>query len=242
MLNEKVRTGINGLDELLGGGIPKGSTVLITGEAGTGKTTLAVQYIVNGIKMFNEKGLIVVAGEDVETLQKFMLQFGWDLRQFEKEGKLVLIDLTSVKIGIPADVRFTEFQLTTTDIKQLISTIYRAVKQNNIKRVVIDSVPNLVTETSSVEDLRTALLMLCTLLGRIGCTTLITTEIPEGAEKLSTYGMEEFVASGIIKLMFKKEGNRWIRKIQVRKMRGTKHKLEEHVFEIGKEGIKISNK
>jgi len=85
---EKVETGINGLDEILGGGIPRGSTVLITGYSGTGKTILGIQFIVNGIKMFNEKGLIIVAGEDIERLQKSMLQFGWDLNQLEKEGKL----------------------------------------------------------------------------------------------------------------------------------------------------------
>jgi len=71
---EKVETGINGLDEILGGGIPRGSTVLITGYSGTGKTILGIQFIVNGIKMFNEKGLIIVAGEDIERLQKSMLR------------------------------------------------------------------------------------------------------------------------------------------------------------------------
>jgi len=239
---EKIKTGISGLDEILEGGIPRGSTVLVTGHSGTGKTILSVQFVVNGIKMFNEKGLIVVAGEDVEKLQENMLQFGWNLKQLEKEGKLIIIDITSVRIGVPSSVEFTEYQLKTMDIKQLVLTIYNAVKQNNIKRVAIDSIPNIIENKEGIHEIRTSLLTLCILLGRFGCTTLITTDIPEGVEKLSTFGVEEFVASGIIKLSLEKRGGKWIRKIQVRKMRGTKHKLNEHIFEIGKEGIKILEK
>ena len=67
----------------------------------------------------------------------------------------------------------------------------------------------------------------------------MVTDIPEGSEKLSTYGVEEFVTSGIIKLSLEKSGGKWIRKIQVRKMRGTKHKLDEYIFEITEDGIKI---
>ena len=180
MSMEKVKTGINGLDEILEGGIPRGSTVLITGYSGTGKTILGIQFVVNGIKMFNEKGLIVIAGEDIERLQRSMLQFGWDLKRFEKEGKLILIDVTSVKIGVPTGVEFTEFQLKTTDIKQLVLTIYNAVKQNNIKRVVIDSIPNIITNKDDIQKIRTSLLTLCILLERFGCTTLMVTDIPEG--------------------------------------------------------------
>jgi len=239
---EKVKTGINGLDEILEGGIPKGSTVLITGHSGTGKTILAAQFIINGIKIFNEKGLMVVAGEDIEKLQESMMQFGWDLKQFEKEGKLILIDVTSVKIGVPTSVEFTEFQLKTTDIKQLILTIYKAVKQNNIKRVVIDSIPNIITGKEDIHEIRTSLLTLCILLERFDCTTLMVTDISEGSERLSTYGEEEFIASGIIKLSLEKIEGKWTRKIQVRKMRGTKHKLDEHAFEIAEDGIKILGK
>ena len=242
MSMEKVKTGINGLDEILEGGIPRGSTVLITGYSETGKTILGIQFVVNGIKMFNEKGLIVIAGEDIERLQRSMLQFGWDLKRFEKEGKLILIDVTSVTIGVPTDVEFTEFQLKTMDIKQLVLTIYNAVKQNNIKRVVIDSIPNIITNKDDIHKIRTSLLTLCILLERFGCTTLMVTDIPEGSEKLSTYGVEEFVASGIIKLSFEKSGGKWIRKMQVRKMRGTKHKLDEYIFKITENGIKILEK
>lgn len=238
---ERVKTGISGFDEILEGGIPRGSTVLVTGRSGTGKTILGIQFIVNGIKMFNEKGLIVVAGEDIGKLQRSMLQFGWDLKQLEKEGKLTLIDVTSVTIGVPS-VEFTEFQLKTADIKQLALTIYNAVKQNNIKRVVIDSIPNIITNKDDVHKIRTSLLTLCILLERFGCTTLMVTDIPEGSEKLSTYGVEEFIASGIIKLSLEKSSGKWIRKIQVRKMRGTKHKLDEYIFEIAENGIKILEK
>lgn len=241
MSMERVKTGISGFDEILEGGIPRGSTVLVTGRSGTGKTILGIQFIVNGIKMFNEKGLIVVAGEDIGKLQRSMLQFGWDLKQLEKEGKLTLIDVTSVTIGVPS-VEFTEFQLKTADIKQLALTIYNAVKQNNIKRVVIDSIPNIITNKDDVHKIRTSLLTLCILLERFGCTTLMVTDIPEGSEKLSTYGVEEFIASGIIKLSLEKSSGKWIRKIQVRKMRGTKHKLDEYIFEIAENGIKILEK
>ncbi|MHA1595215.1 MAG: ATPase domain-containing protein [Candidatus Baldrarchaeia archaeon] len=235
-----VRTGIEGLDEIVGGGIPRGSTVLITGESGTGKTILAVQFIVNGILKYGEPGLIVTCEEVPEKLRARMLAFGWDLKKLEENGKLITIDLASVRIGVPAETKFPEYQPRSLDPQNLLVSIYNAVKERGIKRVAIDSIPALGLRVGSVEELRNIIFMMCALLSKMGCTTFLVTETTD-ARRTSRYGVEEFVSDGIIVLSLVKDekSGRWIRKLWVKKMRGTRHSLDECVFEILDDGIHV---
>lgn len=236
---ERVRTGVEGLDKILGGGVPKGSSVLVTGGTGTGKTTLAMQFLMEGLRS-GENCLLITCEEEPRRLYMEMKQLGWDFEKFEKEGKLVVIDAASTKAGMPTTTVYKEFQPRSASIDMdLVVLVGKAIREHNVKRVVLDSVPALALRVGKSEALRELLFRVYSMLERFDCTSFVVTEIPEGGNALSRYGVEEFLSSGVIKLSLQKEGDKWVRKIQVVKMRGTKHDLNEHIFEIAEGGIKL---
>ena len=89
-MEDRVKTGIKGLDELIGGGLPKNSSILLSGEAGTGKTIFSLQFIYSGAKDFDEAGIYVTFEEKPEELRKEASQFGWDFKKYEAKKKIVI--------------------------------------------------------------------------------------------------------------------------------------------------------
>ena len=89
---KKLKTGIYGLDSLANGGLPKMRCTLVSGSSGSAKTVLAVQFLAEGIKQFNESGVFVTFEEPPADICKNMLSLGWNLRKWEKEGKLAFVD------------------------------------------------------------------------------------------------------------------------------------------------------
>ncbi|MHA1710900.1 MAG: ATPase domain-containing protein [Candidatus Freyarchaeota archaeon] len=236
---ERVKTGIERFDEIIGGGFPKGATVLVTGGTGTGKTTFAIQFLVEGLKN-GENGLLITCEEEPDRLYREMEQFGWDLKKFEEEGKLVVIDVASTKAGMPTSTKYREFQPRVANIDMdLVMLMGKAIREKNVRRVVVDSVPALALRVKGAEALRELLFRIYSILERFECTSVVITEIAGGGGALSRYGVEEFLSSGVIKLSMEKEEGKWVRKIQVVKMRGTKHDLNEHVFKITEKGIEV---
>ncbi len=238
---ERVKTGIEGLDRILGGGVPRGSSVLVTGGTGTGKTTVSMQFLMEGL-LNGEGCLLVTCEEEPHRLYMEMKQLGWDFEKFEKEGKLVVIDAASTKAGMPTTTTYRDFQPKSANIDMnLVVLIGRAIREYNVKRVVLDSVPALALRVGKPEALRELLFRVYSMLERFECTSFVVTETLEGEGSLSRYGVEEFLSSGVIKVSLQKEGGKWIRKMQVVKMRGTRHDLNEHVFEITEGGIKLKD-
>ncbi|MEM4675612.1 MAG: ATPase domain-containing protein [Nitrososphaerota archaeon] len=236
-----MKTGVEGLDKILGGGVPKGSSVLVTGGTGTGKTTLVMQFLMEGLRN-GESCLLITCEEEPRRLYIEMKQLGWDFEKFEKEGKLVVIDAASTKVGMPTTTIYKELQPKSTSIDMdLVVLIGKAIKECNVKRVALDSVPALALRVRKAETLRELLFRVYSMLERFDCTSFVVTEIPEGKGALSRYGVEEFLSSGVIKLSLQKEGEKWVRKMQVVKMRGTKHDLNEHTFEIAEGGIRLKD-
>lgn len=238
---ERVKTGVEGLDRILGGGVPRGSSVLVTGGTGTGKTTLSMQFLMEGLQN-GENCLLVTCEEGPRRLYMEMKQLGWDFEKFEKDGKLIVIDAASTKAGMPTITTYKEFQPRSANIDMdLVVLIGKAIREYNVKRVVLDSVPALALRVGKSEALRELLFRVYSMLERFDCTSFVITEIPKGEGALSRYGVEEFLSSGVIKLSLQKEGGKWVRKMQVVKMRGINHDLNEHVFEITEEGIKLKD-
>ena len=212
---EQVPTGIKGLDTLLRGGLPKGSTTLVSGTPGTGKTILSVQFLVNGYLQAKEKGFYISLEEDVDRMEKYMSKaFGWPIRELRKKGNLIMIR---------SDVYdFEKF-------KDLIET---TIEKNRIERVVIDPITVISLFFEKPLEIRRSLLELDRMLKKLNCTSLLTCEIPEGTNAISSFGIEEFTSDGIIILTYKIGAPRGI---VVRKMRLVDHDKEIHPFEI-KEG------
>jgi len=233
----RVKTSIPGFDELVEGGFPEGRSFLITGATGTGKTIFATQFLVNGIKQ-NEPGVYLTLDERPELIREDMLRFSWNLRKMEDDGMLKIVDGTMAKLGMPSDEEFS-LPATGFDLDKLLLELMRAIKKVKAKRVVIDSIPALGLNFENEHEVRKAVLKIVYLLSRAGVTTVFTTEINEDSKQLGKYGVEEFVADGVIVLHYMGIGTQSNRTLHIRKMRATKHSEDLHPIQITDSGMKI---
>ncbi len=233
----RIKTGIEGFDKLIEGGLPEGRSFLISGATGTGKTIFAVQYLISGA-LQDEPGIYLTLDERPELIREDMLRFGWNMRKLEDEGKIKIIDGTMAKIGIPSDEEFS-LPATGFDLDKLLLELMRAIKKIHAKRVVIDSIPALGLNFETEHEIRNAVLKTVYLLSRAGVTTMLTTEINEDSKQFGKYGVEEFVSDGVIMLHYMGIGTQSNRTLHIRKMRATKHSEDLHPIEIGDTGIKV---
>lgn len=221
---ERIQTGVPGLDELIAGGLKPASLTLITGTTGTGKTTFSSQFLYEGAKKFNENGVYVTFEEPPENIKNDALNFGWDFEELEKEKKI-------------AFVRYDPFH-----VEDIFDLIESAIRKINAKRVVIDSVSALGLYLRDTPEVRRNVLNLTLLLRKLKVTSLLVSEIPPDQKSLSRFGVEEFVSDGVIVLYYLKTDSQYSRSLTVWKMRGTDHSLKLHPYQITKKGIVIYSK
>jgi len=221
---ERVPTGIHGLDELLEGGFLQGRIVALSGSAGAGKTTFGFQFLGHGIAECDEPGVYVTLEEESADLIHDMGRYGWDLPAWIREKKLVLLQ-SPVPYEVDAAV----------SMDALLDEIHRAVTSVGAKRIVFDSVAALGLPYTDFATLRRDVLRLCALLRELGCTTILTTEMPEGGG-MTRFGIEHFVAQGAILLHVAQT----YRGIEIRKMRGTRHDTNVHRMRINDKGLVVS--
>ncbi|VVB61333.1 DNA repair and recombination protein RadB [uncultured archaeon] len=219
--NSRVSTGVSGLDKIIQGGFLKGSCVLVTGGTGTGKTTLMLQFLNEGLKN-GEKCIFITLEESAEDIKADALQFGWDFLKYEKNGQLRI-------------EMYDPFELTDVNLrlKDLIIT-------NNYKRVVIDSTSLFGMYIKDDYKIRKGLYSLVSTIKATNCTAMISSEITEDSKLLSRYGIEEFVTDGVIVLYFMGIGSQGFGSVQVRKMRRTNHAKAVYPMEITDNGIVVS--
>ena len=235
----RAATGIPGLDALIEGGFPRARTILVSGSCGTGKSIFGMQYLYHGLVDYEEPGVFVTFDEMPGKIREDMLRFGWNLKELEKNDLLAVLDATSAKAGTASD---EEHALTPgrLDFDNVLLEMLNVCRKTNAKRLVIDSIPAMGLHTDNVNETRKNILKLAYVLNRTGLTTIMTTETPEnsgGSQQLSRYGIEEYVADGVVMLGF--VGIQGMRTLTVRKMRGTQHSLDTHQIEIGAKGISL---
>ncbi|WEU40753.1 MAG: ATPase [Candidatus Odinarchaeum yellowstonii] len=233
---DRVKTGIPGLDGILHGGFIRGNNILVSGSAGTGKTIMCLQYIVSGIMNYNEPGVFVTSEELPYELRREALQFGWDLKKLEEEGKLIIIDAASAKAGLPTDEKYAIKR--GFEVNELAEQIYTAVNQIQAKRLVLDSLSGLDIKINDPQALRVAIFKISALLRELGVTSIMTSEMLED-HSFSRYGVEEFIAQGVILLYLKEQDGELRRSLIVLKMRSTAHSLRRYPFEITSLGIVV---
>ncbi len=231
---ERVPTGIEGLDDLIEGGFPKKRMILVSGATGTGKTIFSAQFIYKGATEYDEPGIFVTLDERPNLIREDMLQFGWNFRKEEEKDMIRIIDASIAKVGFPSEEEYSMPE-TGFDIDKLLVEIIRTAKEMDAKRVVVDSLPALGFRYNNETDIRNAILKISYVLSKSGLTSIITSEIPEGGRQYSKFGVEEFVADGVIVLSFLGEGGPSVRTLHIRKMRGTQHSPYIHPMEITRE-------
>jgi len=236
---KRVKTGIAGLDDLLEGGFPEKRSILVSGACGTGKTIFSMQYIYNGAVKYNEPGIYVTLDERPELIREDVTRFGWDLRKLEEKKLVSIIDGSVARIGMPSEEEFS-LPMTGFDLDKLLLEIMRVTKRIGAKRAVIDSIPALGFNFENENETRKAILKLSYMLMRIGVTSIMTSEIQEGAAKFGRYDVEEYVVDGVIVLHYSGIGGGGTnRTIHIRKMRSTKHSEDLHPLTITKTGMKV---
>ncbi|MFH1256360.1 MAG: ATPase domain-containing protein [Candidatus Diapherotrites archaeon] len=234
----RVQSGIVGLDELIEGGFPQGRSLLLSGGCGTGKTIFSMQYIYAGAKKYSEPGIYVTLDERPDLIRQDVMRFGWDLRKLENENMVHIIDGSIAKLGIPSEEEFA-MPATGFDLDKLLLEIMRITKRIDAKRLVIDSLPALGLNFDNINDVRKAILKLSYLLMRTGVTSIMTSEVDEGAMQYGKYGVEEYVVDGVIVLHYMGIGTQSNRTLHIRKMRATKHSEDLHPIEITERGMVI---
>ena len=211
---DRVPTGIPGLDDLIEGGFPRNSISLVAGSSGTGKTTLSIQYLVNGVLKYDEPGMYIGLGENIERIKLSALRYGMDLEKLAEDDKLIFADIPALEIS---------------DIKQLIESI-----NPKYKRLVIDPISALSFKYDVQLNMRQAIRELTEKCRDREISTLITTEVLENSNTISRFG-EEFLADNVLVLYYFREGARRFRGIEVRKARMTNHSELIHLYKITSE-------
>jgi KaiC domain protein len=231
---EKVKSGIPGLDELLFGGIPKRNVVLISGGPGTGKTILSQQFLYFGLT-YGEPGVLVTLEEHPVQIRREMSEFGWDVKKYEDEGLFAIVDAFTGGIGEAAK-REKYVVKSVDDIGEFIDVVRQALKDTKAQRAVIDSVSTLYLTKPSIA--RSVLMQLKKVLSGLGVTTFLVSQVSVTDRGFGGPGVEH-VADGIIRLDLDELDGVLTRSILIWKMRGTKHDLRRHPFEITDKGVII---
>jgi circadian clock protein KaiC len=230
----RVATGHLRLDELIEGGFPEKCTFLVCGTAGTGKTIFGLEYLLYGAEK-GEPGLYVSFEEPVKRTKEFMKRFGWDIDALESKRKLLLIDASIPKMFRGKTVTLRE----KFDLSGLYRIIEEGIQSIGAKRVVLDSISALLIHFREHPIVRTELVAIKTMLEEMGCTSLFVSEIPHGTSSFSRFGVEEFIADGVILLKYVPHQGKRRRFIEIYKMRGVAHASGDHPFEITDRGIKV---
>lgn len=243
----RVASGIPGFDELVEGGFPNRSSVLICGGPGTGKTIFCLQHLINGVTMFNEKGLYVTFEQEADALRDQARQFGWDLDKLEREGKLQIMSVSVDKMT-----------------RDIIKKIQDIVKKQGIKRLVIDSLSTLVVNAPiyttpselAIKDVvgdnivfsppiigdyivKRFIYTFIDSLRELDCTTLLISEAAQSGDYITRDTLSEFVCDGVVLITFESMGGAYSRSLIVRKMRQTKNDDDVHPVEISQKGIVV---
>jgi circadian clock protein KaiC len=227
---QKARTGIQGLDEITGGGLPQGRPTLISGGAGSGKTMFGLEFLVRGATQYDEPGVFMSFEETIPDLTVNAASLGFDLTRLVAEKKLFL-DHVFISRSEIADTG--EY-----DLDGLFIRIADAVRQVGAKRVVLDTIEALFGELPNPGILRAEIRRLFDWLRQQGLTTVITAE-RDRPEKLSRHGIEEFVSDCVILLDHRSVQEISTRRLRIVKYRGSTHGTNEYPFVIDERGISV---
>lgn len=225
----KPPTGITGLDEITGGGLPRGRPTLVAGSAGCGKTMLALEFLVRGATQFGEPGVFMMFEENSQELTDNVRSLGFDLDQLVAKKKILLDHVHIERSEIEETGEY--------DLEGLFIRLGHAIDSIGAKRVVLDTVEALFAGLPNHAILRAELRRLFRWLKDRGMTAIITGE--KGEASITRYGLEEYVADCVITLDHRVTEQICTRRLRVVKYRGSAHGTNEYPFIIGARGLSV---
>lgn len=227
MDSSRISTGIAALDGLLQGGYLKHRSYLVAGDAGTGKTTACIQFLLTGLRQ-GEKAVYVTVDERPAEILHSSASLEWDLQTYIQAKSLVILDASSYFSG-----RAGGGPEKGADPEKFVSDLAGYTKRIEATRLVIDPVTPLIIAAESparIHELARALINL--LQSQLSTTNLLTAHLPSRSDHDMTHGIEEFLTAGVLVLRVSRMDDRPVRLLTVKKMRGTPVEPNEHPFRI----------
>ena len=226
---QKISTGIEGLDEVTGGGFPKGRPILICGTAGCGKTLFGIQFLVKGILEHDEPGVFVSFEESTTDLRDNTASLGFDLDKLIREGKLRIDHIKVERSEIEETGEY--------DLEGLFIRLNYAIDAIGAKRIVLDTLESLFAGMQNEGLLRAEIRRLFRWLKDKGITAVITGE--RGENSLTRQGLEEYISDCVVLLDFRVVDQIATRRLRIVKYRGSTHGTNEYPFLIDENGISV---
>ncbi len=226
----KACTGIQGLDEITGGGLPRGRPTLVSGGAGSGKTLFGLEFLVRGATQFGEPGVFMSFEESIPDLTKNVASLGFDLDGLVADKKLFVdhVSITQSEFGETGEY----------DLEGLFIRIADAAQRVGARRVVLDTIESLFGELPNPGIVRSEIRRLFNWLKQKGLTTVITAERDQ-PDRLTRHGIEEFVSDCVILLDHRIREEISTRRLRIVKYRGSTHGTNEYPFLIDEQGISV---
>lgn len=226
---EKSCTGIRGLDEISGGGLPKGRTTIVCGGPGCGKTMLGIEFLVRGATEFNEPGVLLAFEETPQEMARNVASLGFDLNGLVERKKLFFeyVYIEPSEIEEAGDY----------DLEGLFVRLQNAIETVGAKRVLLDTVEAIFSGFKNIGVLRAEIRRLFRWLKDRGMTTMVTAERGEGT--LTRHGLEEYVSDCVILLDHRISEQTSTRRMRIVKYRGSSHGSDEYPFLIDEQGVSV---
>jgi len=226
---ERIKTGIEGLDNMLNGGFLPETANLVEGAPGTGKTTMGMQFIYNGIIHYDQPGVILTFEEFPQQYYRDAATFGWDFKKLERENKLRII--------------MSSPEVTKADLENIDGRIETLVKEIGAQRIMVDSLSHFERLTHNRTELRSVIYSFINALKREGLTSLLTRESPALlGEAKSVDSDVAFVAESYVLLRYVEIESAIRKALLVLKLRGSNHAKDIRQFAITEHGIQVQDK
>lgn len=220
--NNLLHTGVPGLDDLLRGGLPRGASVAVAGDSGTGKTVLGLQYLTSGALDYGERGIFLSFEETPPQLFANARHFNWDLHSLQEKNLLKVVYMPLLEM----------------EIDETIIGLSEQVKAFGARRLVLDSIYAFLSRIDNIAVLHEKIYYLVAYLNKLNCTSLLISPALEvtGGGKLE---LIHSVVQGTILLKSIMLQNRRVRQLELYKMRGVNHAMGNHLLEISALGVQV---
>jgi KaiC/GvpD/RAD55 family RecA-like ATPase len=233
-LKVRVPTGIEGLDTLIEGGFAKDTVNLVVGPPGSGKTLFAAEFIYNGARFYDEKGVFLALEESRDNVLRAITNFSPDFEDMVNKGLINLIDFGEIRKSCDTDEELKGEVASLATIQKFLNNY---IDTSGAKRVVVDSLSAISLYYPMMNNMRRELFRFARFLKDKGVTSVVVSELITNDGR--KFNVEQFVSDSVIMLGYENVNNEFRRTVTVYKMRFTKHDPYKHPFRISEEGIEV---